>query len=99
MVLIRVVQHIANRAKVSLNRAEPVSERCQPLARVLECRWVEVHPQHACLAGELQNCFTVSAQSNRAIDKETATLRSEELHRLFQQHGAMGRASAPQRRS
>jgi hypothetical protein len=41
----------------------------------------------------------VPAQAHRAIYEETSSLRSEELQRLFQQHGAMGRASAPQRRS
>jgi hypothetical protein len=41
----------------------------------------------------------VSAKAHRAIYKETSSLRSEELQCLFKQHGAMGRASAPQRRS
>ena len=42
--------------------------------------------------------FGMTAQSHRAINEETSPLRSQELHRLFQQHGAMGRAFAPQRR-
>jgi hypothetical protein len=41
----------------------------------------------------------VSAKTDRAVNKETSALRSEELQCLFQQHGAMGRAYAPQRRS
>ena len=49
--------------------------------------------------GGFQNRFAVSAEPNRAIYKETSSLRSEELQSLFQQHGAMGRAHAPQRRS
>src|SRR4030095_3508072 len=49
--------------------------------------------------GGFQNRFAMPAETNSAIYKETSALRSEELHRLFQQHGAMGRAHAPQRRS
>src|SRR5215212_344838 len=41
----------------------------------------------------------MSAKANRAIYKETSSLRSKELQCLFQQHGAMGRALAPQRHS
>jgi len=41
----------------------------------------------------------VSAKTNRAIYKETSSLRSEKRQCLFKQHGAMGRALAPQRRS
>jgi hypothetical protein len=98
-VLIRLLQHFANVAKVGLKGSESFSERRQPLTRVLESCWIKIHSEDACLAGRIQNCFTVSAQPNRAINKETATLRSEEPQCLFQQHGAMGRASAPQRRS
>ena len=41
----------------------------------------------------------MSAQAQRAIDEEASTLRGKEFNRFPKQHGAMGRAFAPQRRS
>ena len=41
----------------------------------------------------------MSTQSHRAIHKETSPFRFEEIQCLLKQHGAMGRAHAPQRRS
>src|SRR4029453_4482356 len=64
-----------------------------------ERRGVEIHSDDARVGAGFQNCFAVSAKANRAIYKETSSLRSEEFQCLFEQHGAMGRTSAPQRRS
>jgi len=43
--------------------------------------------------------FAVTTEAQRAIDEEASTLRGEEFNRFLKQHGAMGRAFAPQRRS
>jgi hypothetical protein len=56
---------------------------------------VEIHSEYASVTGGFQNRFAVSAEANRAVDEETSALRSEELQRLFKQHGAMGRALPP----
>src|SRR4026209_1417862 len=41
----------------------------------------------------------MSTQSHRAVEKQAASFRLEEINRFSNQHGAMGRAHAPQRRS
>src|SRR5215208_6562627 len=97
--LIRLLQHSSDVAKVGLERVKPLSKRPQSLSGVFERRRVEIHSDHASISRRFQNRFAVYAQPNRTIDKETSSLRSKELQCLFKQHGAMGRASAPQRRS
>jgi len=92
-------QHLSYGAKVGLKGAKSLSEWRQSLPGVRQRGRVEIQSNYASVAGGLKNCFAVSAKPNRAIYKETASLRSEEFDRLFQQHGAMGRAYAPQRRS
>ena len=47
----------------------------------------------------LPEWLAMPAQSYSAIDKESTALWRKELDRLSKQHGAMGRAPAPQRRS
>jgi hypothetical protein len=94
-----LLQNSGDGAKVGLNCAESFSESRQPLSRVCKRRRVKIHSDYASVSGGLQHCFAVSAKPNRAIHKETSSLRSEELQCLFKQHGAMGRASAPQKRS
>src|SRR5689334_7507119 len=82
-----------------MNRAKSFSKRRQALSGVSERVRIEIESEHASVTGGFQNCFTVSAKSNRAIYKETSSFRGEELQSLTEQHGAMGRAHAPQRRS
>ena len=41
----------------------------------------------------------MTTEAQRAINEEASTLRGEEFNRFPKQHGAMGRAFAPQRRS
>src|SRR5204863_10129822 len=67
--------------------------------RVSECRRVEVQSQDASTRTGFQNRFAVSAKTNRAVNEETSSFRNKELQCLLQQHGTMGRAYAPQRRS
>src|SRR4030095_3721878 len=65
----------------------------------IECFRIEVNTDDACFFGRLKNRFAVSTESNRTIYEEPSSFWDEEFHCLFQQHGAMGRAYAPQRRS
>ena len=41
----------------------------------------------------------MSTKSHRAVEKQASSFRLEEFNRFSKQHGAMGRAHAPQRRS
>ena len=41
----------------------------------------------------------MTAEAYSAVNKEASALRGEEFNRFPKQHGAMGRAFAPQRRS
>ncbi len=76
-------QHLCDGAKVGLKGAKSFSERRQSLPGVIERRRVEIHSDYASVTGGFQNRFAVSAKPNRAIYKETSSLRSEELQCLF----------------
>jgi hypothetical protein len=47
----------------------------------------------------IEDRFAMPPESQSAIHEGAATLRRQEINRFSKQHGAMGRAYAPQRRS
>jgi len=81
--LISLLEEGTDSAKVGLKSMESISERRQSLSGIGERRGVEIHSDDACAGGGFQNCFAVSAKANRAIYKETSSLRSEEFQCLF----------------
>ena len=60
-----------------------------------ERRGVEIHSDDASVGRGFQNCFAVSAKANRAIYKETSSLRSEEFQCLFSSTGRWGAPMPP----
>jgi hypothetical protein len=98
-VRVNFFQDRSDLSKVSVHWAESFSEAGEPETGVIESFNVEIDSNYLSIARALENRFGVAAKSDSAIDKETSLFRNKEMNRLFQQHGAMGRASAPQRRS
>jgi hypothetical protein len=80
--LIEFLENSINVAKVSVDGSKAFCEVGQSPARGVERRRVTIDAYDASLSRGFKDRFTVSTKANRAIDKETSSLWSEELHRF-----------------
>jgi hypothetical protein len=62
--------------------AKAIAEVGQSLAGKFERRQIAIDADHARRRRRFENRLAVPAEPNRAVNKETASLGSEEVHRL-----------------
>src|ERR687883_837517 len=97
--LARFFDHPCDLPKVRLNCTEAWSETCEALQSHGKRFAVTVNAYDARVRRRFENPLAVSAQPERAINEKPASRSPEQFDCLPEQHGAMGRAHAPHKRS